>query len=304
MTDRLESMSLLVTAVDAGSFSAAASRLGIPLATVSRRIAELEERLGTKVLRRSARGLSLTEPGEGYVAACRNILEQVSEAERTAAGEFVNPKGKLTLTAPIVFGKIHLLPVITAYLEAYPEVDVRLEQTDRTISLVEEGIDAAIRIGHLPDSSLRVRRVGQVCKVVCASPSYLARRGAPKRLEDLSHHDWIAFEALMAGDRCLFGEGKKQRQIHIHSRLVVNTAEAAVNAAVAGLGITRVLSYQVAKEVHDGRLELMLREHEPPPLPVSLLHGASPVPEKLRAFTEFAAPRLEQALASSIPALA
>jgi DNA-binding transcriptional LysR family regulator len=289
-------MSLLVAAVDAGSLSAAATRLGLPLATVSRRIAELEERLGSKVVQRSRSGLSLTVPGEGYVTACRSILERVSEAERTVAGEFVSPKGLLTLTAPIVFGRMHVLPIIASFLETCPEVSVRLQQADRTVSLVEEGVDAAIRIGHLPDSSLRARRVGQVTKVVCASPSYLTRRGRPNRLEDLESHDWITFEALMAPDRWQFGEGRNQRHVRSNPRLVVNTAEAAVDAAVAGLGVTRVFSYQVARELEAGRLEIVLRDHEPPPLPVSLLHVGGPIPQKLRSFIDFATPRLEAVL--------
>ena len=153
----------------------------MPLASVSRRVAELEERLGTQILLRSTRGLSLTEPGEAYLAACRTILEQVGEAERVAAGEFSVPKGLLAVSAPIVFGRLHVLPIITAFLNIYPEVDVRLEQSDRTVSLIEEHIDAAIRIGHLPDSSMRARRVGQVRRIVCASPGYLSDRGRPER---------------------------------------------------------------------------------------------------------------------------
>ncbi|PLX37265.1 MAG: LysR family transcriptional regulator [Hyphomicrobiales bacterium] len=298
MTDRFDAMSVLVAAADAGSLSAAARRLGMPLATVSRWVAELEERLGTRILHRSTRGLSLTEPGEAYLAACRSILEQVGEAERVAAGEFSVPKGLLTVSAPIVFGRLHVLPVIAAFLETYREVDVRLEQSDRPVSLVEDRIDAAIRIGHLPDSRLRARRIGEVRRVICASPAYLAERGRPERPDDLAGHDCVTFENLMAPDRWQFGEGQAQRTVTVKSRMVVNTAEAAVDAAVAGLGLTRVLSYQAVEAVAAGRLEIVLQDHEPEPWPVSILYGGGLVPQKLRMFVDFAAPRLEARLAN------
>lgn len=296
MADRLDSMSILIAVVDAGSISAGARELGMPLATVSRRVADLEDRLSTQLLLRSARGLGLTDAGTAYVAACRRILEQVAEAERTAAGEFSAPKGLLTLTSPIVFGRLHLLPVIADFLKAYPEVDARLEQSDRLVSLQEEHIDAAIRIGHLPDSSFRARRLGQVRWVVCASPSYLAARGRPEHAEDLTYHDCITFENLMPADRWRFGDGRDNRQVQIHSRMSVNTAEAAIGAAEAGLGVTRVLSYQVADAVAARRLVIVLETEEPEAWPVNILYGAGLVPQKLRAFIDFAAPRLSSAL--------
>ncbi len=292
MVDRLDSMFILVTAVDAGSFTAGARELGMPLATVSRRVAELEERLGAQLVTRSTRGLALTEAGATYVAACRRILEQVAEAERAAAGEFSMPRGLLTVTAPIVFGRIHMVPLITAFLKAYPDVDVRLHQGDRMVSFQEEHVDLAVRIGHLPDSSLRARRVGAVREVVCASPAYLAARGEPERAEDLAHHDCITFENLMVADRWRFGD----RQVRIGSRLIVNTADAAIGAAEAGLGLTRVLSYQVAEAVADGRLKIVLTGDEPEAWPVHLLYGGGILPQKLRAFIDFAAPRLSAAL--------
>ncbi|MGR3455851.1 LysR family transcriptional regulator [Pseudooceanicola sp.] len=296
MSDRFAAMSLLVAAVDAGSFSEAARRLGLPLATVSRRVSELEDRLGTRILDRSPRGLTLTEPGEAYVAACRSILDQVTEAELMAGGEFREPKGLLTLTAPIVFGRLHVLPVLADFLRTYPEVDVRLEQTDRSVSLTEEHVDAAIRIGQLADSALRARRVGAVRRVACASPAYLAARGTPAQPGDLAQHDCITFESLMRADRWSFGDGPAERQVRIRSRMSVTTAEAAIAAAEAGLGITRVLSYQVAEVVRQGRLRIILDAHEPAPWPVHILYRPGMVPRKLRAFVDFAAPRLSQAL--------
>ncbi|WP_206078305.1 LysR family transcriptional regulator [Poseidonocella sp. HB161398] len=296
MADRLDSMAILVACVDAGSLSAGARRLRLPLATVSRRVAELEERLGTQLLHRSPRGLALTDPGTGYLAACRRVLEDVAEAERIASGEFAAPRGLLTVTAPIVFGRLHVLPAATAFLQAYPEVEIRLEQTDRPVSLQEENIDAAIRIGRLPDSSLRARRVGAVRRVVCASPGYLAARGRPAHPDALAGHDCITFGTLGAAGRWSFGEGQDARAVPVRSRLSVNTAEAAIDAAVAGLGLTRVLSYQIAGPLAEGRLEVVLARHEPAPWPVSLLYRGGPVPQKLRAFLDFAAPRLEAAL--------
>lgn len=300
MTDRLETMTILVTAVGAGSLSAGARDLGMPLATVSRRVAELEDRLGARLLVRSVRGLGLTDAGTAYVAACRRILEEVAEAERIAAGEFSAPKGLLTLTAPIVFGRLHVLPVILSYLRTYPEVDVRLEQTDRPVSMLEEHIDAAIRIGHLPDSSFRARRLGEVRRVVCAGPAYLAARGRPERPEDLVDHDCITFENLMPADRWRFGRGRDERRFPIRSRVIVNTAEAAIDAAEAGLGVTRVLSYQVAEAVAAGRLEIVLESAEPEAWPVSILYGGGLVPQKLRAFVDFAGPRLTAALSGTV----
>ena len=292
MADRLDSMSILVAAIDAGSFTAGARELGMPLATVSRRVAELEEGLGAQLVTRSTRGLTLTEAGTAYVAACRRILEQVAEAERAAAGEFSTPRGLLAVTAPVVFGRIHMVPLIAAFLKAYPDVDVRLHQGDRMVSFQEEHIDLAVRIGHLPDSSLRARRLGAVRQVVCASPAYLAARGQPERPGDLEQHDCITFENLMSPDRWRFGD----QRVRIGSRLIVNTADAAICAAEAGLGITRVLSYQVADAVADGRLQIVLAGEEPEAWPVHLLYGGGILPQKLRAFIDFAAPRLSAAL--------
>lgn len=297
--DRLDSMSILVAAVDAGSFSRAARRLGLPLATVSRRVSDLEHHLGTQVVERSPRGLTPTDAGEAYLSACRSILEQVAEAERMAAGEYRAPKGLLTLTAPIVFGRLHVLPVLADFLRAHPEVDVRLEQTDRSVSLSEEHIDAAIRIGHLADSALRARRVAQVRQVTCASPAYLDARGHPARPEELAPHDCITFERLMRPDRWQFGAGETERYVPVRSRMSVTTAEAAISAAEAGLGITRVLSYQVAAAVRAGRIRIILEADEPAPWPVNIVYRPGMVPGKLRAFIDFAAARLSARLADS-----
>jgi DNA-binding transcriptional LysR family regulator len=292
-------MAVLLAAVDAGSLSAAARRLGLPLATVSRRVAELEAHLGARLLTRSSRRLTLTDAGRSYAAAAKRILEEVGEAERAAAGEYSAPKGELIVTAPIVFGRLHVLPVVMDFLRAYPEIAVRLVQVDRVIDLQENHVDLAVRIADLPDSSLIALRVGSIRRVVCASPAYFAARGTPRRPADLAAHDCVTFEGPIAPDIWAFASGETAATIPIRPRLIVNTAEAAVDAAVAGLGVTRVLSYQAAEALSAGTLALALQDFEPPPSPVSLVYaGQGLLPQKLRAFLDFAAPRLKARLAA------
>jgi DNA-binding transcriptional LysR family regulator len=291
--DRLEAMSILLTVVDTGSLSAAARRLGMPLPTVSRKVAELEAHLRTRLLHRTTRQLSLTEAGAAYVEACRRIVDDVGEAERIATGEYAAPKGDLAVTAPIVFGRLHIVPVVAEFLAQYPEIRIRLLLTDRVVHLMEEQIDVALRIGELPDSTLMASRVGTVRSVVCASPAYLAKRGVPATPEALAAHDCISFDVLESRRAWVFGEGKSTRSVPVVSRLAVNTAEAAIAAATLGVGLVRVLSYQVADAVGNGALEVVLQDHESAPLPVSLVHkGQTPLPRKLRVFLDFAAPRL------------
>ncbi|HEX9768004.1 MAG TPA: LysR family transcriptional regulator [Kiloniellales bacterium] len=298
--DRLESMSMLVTAADAGSLSAASRRLGRPLTTVSRRISALEAHLGTRLLNRSSRRLTLTDAGRSYVAACKRILDDVKEAERAAIGEYSAPRGELTVTAPIVFGRLHVLPVVTEFLKAYPEIDIRMVLADRVVNLVEDHVDLAVRIGDLPDSGLVATRVGAIRRVVCASPAYFSLRGTPRRPGELGAHDCVSFEGLMVPEAWTFAIERSLASVPIHSRLVVNTAEAAVDAAIAGVGIARVLSYQIAAAMRAGTLAIALREFEPAPWPISLVYGGGrPVPLKLRAFLDFAAPRLKARLAES-----
>lgn len=295
--DRLEAMSILREAVDAGSLSAAGRRLGVPLATVSRKVSELERHLGTRLLNRSSRKLTLTDAGRSYVVACKRILEEVAEAERVASGEYSAPKGNLTLSAPIVFGRLHVLPVVMAFLKHHPDIDIRLVLADRVVDLHEDHVDLAIRIGDLPDSSLVAVRVGSIRRVVCGSPAYFAGRGTPQHPAELSAHDCVSFEGLMASDFWSFRVGKSDTPVAIHSRLVVNTAEAAIDAAVAGVGITRVLSYQVARATEAGALAVVLEPFEPAPAPVNLVHaGQGLLPLKLRAFIDFAAPLLRAGL--------
>ncbi|AWY40636.1 LysR family transcriptional regulator [Pseudomonas putida] len=295
--NRLESMSVLIAVVDAGSLSAAARYLGMPLATVSRKVAELESHLKTRLLHRTTRQLSLTEAGASYVAACRKILEEIGEAERAATGEYASPKGQLVVTAPVVFGRLHLVPVVAEFLAHYPDIEISLMLTDRVVHLMEEHIDVALRIGDLPDSSLKAMQVGAVRRVVCASPDYLATHGEPATPQDLSGHACITFEALESTGAWVFETGKSGVSVPVHSRFAVNTAEAAIDAAILGVGVIRVLSYQVAHALSQNALKVVLEPFESSPLPVSLVHkGQAPLPLKLRAFLDFVAPRLRARL--------
>jgi len=301
IVDRLDAMSVLLAVVDAGGLSAASRRLGTPLTTVSRKVSDLEAHLGTTLLTRTSRKVTLTEAGTSYVAACRRILEDVGEAERAASGEYSAPKGELVITAPIVFGRLHVLPIVTAFLKTYSEIDVRMLLTDRVVNLFDDHVDAALRIGELPDSSLMAARVGAIRRVVCASPAYLAERGTPTRLPDLVGHDCITFEGLTSPQTWNFRSGTSEQAVRVRSRLIVNTAEAAIDAAVAGLGLTSVLSYQAAEARRAGKLVVVLAQFEPEPSPVSLVYaGQGLLPVKTRAFLDFAAPRLKTRLADDL----
>jgi DNA-binding transcriptional LysR family regulator len=291
--NRLDAMSIFIAVADAGSLTAAARRLGMPLATVSRKVAELESHLNTRLLHRTTRQLSLTEAGSSYVAACRRILEDIGEAERAATGENAAPKGELVVTAPVVFGRLHVVPVIAEFLAHYPEINISLLLTDRVVHLMEEHGDVALRIGDLPDSSLMATQVGKVRRVVCASPSYLSNRGIPTTPDDLVGHDCITFEVLESKRAWVFGSGRAQVSVPVRARLAVNTAEAAIAASALGVGLIRVLSYQVEDAVRGDALRVVLESFESEPLPVSLVHkGQTPLPLKLRAFLDFVAPRL------------
>lgn len=297
--DRLDAMALFAATAEAGSFSAASRRLGVPLPTVSRKVAELETHLGTRLLLRSTRRLALTDAGATYLAACKRILEDVGEAEASASGEFLAPRGELAITAPIVFGRLHLLPVINAFLAAYPQITVRLALADRNLQLLDEHLDVALRIGPLEDSRLVAVRVGSVRRLVCASPTYLARRGRPKAPADLASHDVVSFESLPASQAWHFAprSGRRAESVSVRPRLTVNTAEAAIDAAIAGVGLTHVLSYQAASALASGALVAVLRAYEPEPVPVHLLYtDPKRLPLKTRSFVDFAAPRLRKAL--------
>jgi DNA-binding transcriptional LysR family regulator len=298
--DRLEAMSLLVAVAEAGSLSAAGRKLGVPLPTVSRKISDLEAHLKTRLLTRSTRKLALTDSGAAYLAAARRILDEVSEAERVASGEHAAPRGDLVITAPVVFGRLHVLPVIAEFLGQWPEINVRLVLADRNLDLIDDHIDIAVRIGALADSALVSSHIGAVRSVVCGSPAYFAAHGVPKKPEDLSALTAVTFDPLSSSQHWIFHDPKSKRELRapVRSRLTVNTAEAAIDGAAAGLGVTRVLSYQVAQAVLDGRIQIVLAEYETAPAPVSLIHGPQGLtPLKVRMALDFAAPRLRARLA-------
>jgi len=295
--NRLDSMAVLLAAVEAGSLSGAGRKLRMPLPTISRKLSDLEDHLGARLVIPTSRQMSLTDAGRSYVVACQNILMQIDEAERAVAGEYVAPRGGLVIAAPVVFGRLHMLPVVTEFLKAYPEIEVRLIQSDRNANLLEDHIDVAVRIGDLPDSSHLAIRLGEVRRVVCASPAYLAQRGIPEVPDALSGHECISFDILTSADGWSFREGGRDRRVAIRPRLVVNSAEAAIDAAIAGLGLARVLSYQIVAARRDSQLQPVLAEFQPSAWPVSLVYAAQgQLPLKLRAFLDFAVPRLKATL--------
>lgn len=299
--DRLEAMALLITVVDTGSFSATARLRSLPATTVTRKITQLEAALGSQLLTRSTRKISLTDAGVQYVAAARRIIEQVQEAEREAAGEFMEPKGELVITAPVLFGQLHVLPVVAAFLAQFPEINARLVLADRNVDLQGDHVDMAVRIGQLPDSTLVATSVGTMRTVVCASPQFLAQQHIPQTPEDLRQLPCITFEGLRPAPMWQFrgANSSAPMEVAVQSRLSVTTAGAAVAAALQHVGITRLLHYQATQSLQTGALQLLLEDYEPAPLPVHLVHaGRAQMPLKMRRFIDFAAPRLRSVLRS------
>ncbi|HLG85188.1 MAG TPA: LysR family transcriptional regulator [Bradyrhizobium sp.] len=295
--DRLDAMHVLLTAVDSGSLSKASRALRQPLATVSRKVAELESHLKATLLIRSAKGLELTPAGRSYVTAAKAILEQLSEAERAAAGEYTEPKGDLTVTAPTMFGRLHGLPVVTRFLSAFPDVAVQLLLTDRVAHFLDDQIDVALRIGELPDSALTATRLGTVRRLICASPEYLAANGVPLTPDDLAQHSVISFESVSSPTTWTFESNATVISASFRSRLSVNTIDAAIDAGLSGAGLIRTNSYQVVDHVRSGRLAIVLEKFEPAPRPVHLVYDKQGrLPLKLRAFVDFVVPRLRERL--------
>ena len=294
--DRIDAMRAFVLAVDGGGLATAARRLGRSPAAVTRAIAFLEEQVGTRLLRRTTRSSSPTEAGERFLESCRRILADFDEAHALAAGEKSVPRGVLTVTAPAVFGRRHVRPVIDAFLDTHQTVQAKLLLLDRVVNLVDEGIDVALRIGHLPDSTLIATKVGRIRRVVCASPAFLAHAPAIERPEDLTTVPCIAFGQIADGQSWGFPAPQGRAQVPIRTRLAVNSAEAAIDSALEGKGVTCVLSYQIAEHVRSGRLVVLLRDFEPPEMPVHLVYPeARLAAAKVRAFVDFAVPRLREA---------
>jgi DNA-binding transcriptional LysR family regulator len=303
MIDRLDTMRVFVTALNEGSLARASQRLGRSPAAVTRAIAALESHVGTTLLHRTPRRLQLTEAGDRYIAVCRHVLAQLDEADLSATGDGVAPHGVLTVTAPVMFGTRILRPIVGQFLREYPAVQVRYVLLNRMTNFVDEGIDVGLRIAALQDSALIALRIGEVRRVLCASPAYLARRSAPKTISDLAGHDCIAIEPTSAEDIWSFPPlpGRKMsRTVRIRPRLMVNADEAAVSAAVDGEGIVRILSYKIQQEVLDGKLVILLPNDQPPPVPVHLVATEHRLAlSKVRAFMDFAGERLKASFRST-----
>jgi DNA-binding transcriptional LysR family regulator len=300
--DQLAAIKAFVAVADAGSLSAAGRRISMPLTTVSRHLAALEELVGVRLITRTTRELALTETGRHYLESCRRILAELDAARLRVTGAQDEPQGELAITAPVAFGRLHVLPIVTAFLKSSQRVTARMLLIDRVVDLIEEGIDVSVRIGTLPDSSLRATRVGDIRLMTCASPAYLAERGVPSTPRELAEHDCVAVTALSPPDRLIYPGAKAPQRIAVTPRLIVNTAEAAIDAAKDGLGVVRVFSYQARASLAEGSLRRILEVFEPEPIPVNLIHREDRLPQaKVQSFTTFAAPRLRQALAERVP---
>jgi DNA-binding transcriptional LysR family regulator len=295
--DRLQAIEVFCTVVDTGSFSKAANRLRLSPAAATRAVAGLEERIGTRLLNRTTRSVSLTDAGTHFLESARRILAELDVAEKAAASDAGQPSGHLTLTAPVTFGRFHVTPVLLDFLREHPQITATLILLDRVVSLAEEGVDAAIRIADLPDSPLIARPVGELQRVTVASPAYIAARGAPEKIPDLKHHDVITFAGGF-GREWRFRIGKRSVAASIAPRFQVNDASAAIAGVLRGDGITRALTYMVAPLLAEEKLRLVLDKFASPPIPVQIVYPQSRlVAAKLRAFIDFAAPRLSRALA-------
>ncbi|MBP0592697.1 LysR family transcriptional regulator [Paraburkholderia sp. LEh10] len=296
--DRLEAMEMLLTAVDRGSLSAAARELKIPVSTLTRKVADLEELLGTRLLIRTTRKLTLTDAGMSYVAAARRILDLVREQEHEATGEFATAKGELVVTAPVQLGRLHVLPVINQFLAQYPDITVRLLLSDRNIDLIDSHADLALRIGELADSSMIATRIGSLRPIVCASPAFLANHTPPREPDDLVKYSCVVFNSpYLSPWRFRLPTTNKIYVLGVKPRLEVTTPDAAVSAAVDNAGITYVFEHDADEALRNGKLEILLPQFEIEPVPVHLVHvSRNLMAIKLRHFIDFAAPKLRQSL--------
>jgi DNA-binding transcriptional LysR family regulator len=293
--DRLHLMTVFVAVAEEESFAGGARRLGMSPPAVTRAIAALEERLGVRLLNRTTRFVRTTEAGQRYLDGARRIIGEVDEADEAAAGINAEPRGHLAITAPVLFGKLFVLPVIVEFLQRYPAVDVSALFLDRVVNLLEEGLDVGVRIGELPDSSMKALRVGSVRRVMCASPGYLEKHGTPHSPAALSGHTIIAATGISPTSDWRFGQGFESSAVRVKPRLTVSGIDAAIEAVLLGFGITRLLSYQVASQLASGRLRIILSEYEPVPMPIHLLHREGRYASaKVRSFVDLIAVRLRE----------
>lgn len=300
--DRIHAMAVLVQVADAGGFSQAARRLRVSVAAVSRTIGALEEHLGVRLFDRTTRVVRPTEAGRSYLHDCRRLLAEIAEADEAARGRHGEPNGELAVTASAMFGRMFVLPVILEYLDAHPRMQVRSLFLDRTLNLMDEGVDVAVRIGELQDSSLTATRVGAVRHVVCASPAYLERHGAPRTPDDLLQHRIIATAGPYSPTQWTFRREAGLARVQVAPRLTTVTNDAAIEAAASGHGLTRAISYQVASHLEAATLVTVLDGYEPPSMPIHVLHGGGRrAPAKTRAFVDLAVARLRARVAAIRP---
>lgn len=291
--DRFQEMQVFAAVAQDQGFSAAARRLGMSAASVTRAVAALEKRIGTQLLTRTTRSVHLSEAGQRFLEDCRRILSEVQEAEDSAAGSHAQPRGQLTITAPVLFGELFVTPLMVDFLTQFPDVTINALLVDRVVNVVEEGVDVAVRIGELPDSNQHAIRVGQVRRVIVASPQFLVRNGRPVHPQDLAQAPVIATSSIGQQKNWPFLEGDEPISVRPEPRLVVTANQAAIAAAALGLGYTRVLSYQVASKIAAGELEIVLADFEMQPLPIHLVYqGGRKAPARVRGFVDFMAKSL------------
>ncbi|WP_455884429.1 LysR family transcriptional regulator [Pseudomonas spelaei] len=294
--DRFHEMQVFLAVAEEEGFAAAARRLNTSPPSVTRAIAAMEQRIGTQLLARTTRSLHLTEAGQRYLEDCRRILAELDEAEEAAAGSYSIPCGHLTVTAPVLFGELYVAPVLGEYLNRFPQVNLNALLVDRVVSMVDEGVDVAVRIGHLHEPGQQATHVGEVRRVVCAAPAFLDQYGRPEHPGQLREARIVTpSSAGQSVSEWVFSQGDQQLKVPIQPRLVVSANNAAINLARLGWGMTRVLSYQVAAAVAAGELEIVLEAFEPTPLPIQVLYQKSHrIPAKISTFVEFLSQRLGQ----------
>lgn len=287
--DRLYTMAIFLAVVDEEGFAPAARKLKISPPVVTRAVSELEESMGVRLLVRTTRVVRVTDVGARYANDCRRILADVADTEKAAAGTHGAPRGRLVITASVLFGEMYVTPIVTEYLRRYPETDVECRFLDRVVNMMDEGVDIAIRIGVLPDSSYQAVKVGQVRQVVCAAPAYLAARGIPLAPDDLKAHEVIVATGVTPSSEWRFEQHGKPLGVRVHPRMTSTSNDAAIAAALDGFGLTRVISYMVAPHLAAGRLKTVLAQFEAGPVPVSVVHheGRQSTP-KVRAFIDLA----------------
>ncbi len=291
--DRFHLINVFVAVVDTNGFAGAARKLSISPPAVTRAVNELESHLGLRLLTRTTRTVRVTDAGARYAQDCRRILAELAEADESVTGLHGTPRGRLTLTAPMLFGSLYITPIVTEYLQHYPEVSASCLFLDRVVNLVDEGVDVAIRIGELPDSTLQAIRVGDVRRVICASPAYLQAHGTPHTPDDLHQHAIVSASSVTPHPEWRLLHQGVPRTVRLQARLTTTTNDSAVAAVVGGFGLTRLLSYQVAEHLRAGRLHTVLSEYEPAPLPLHVVHREGrQAPQRVRAFIDLAVERL------------